>query len=172
VLRVRRAEKLGGQPDIVVVKDVPAGTSGVAALGDYAYHAVATDPDMVLDFAPGWRRYEDYAAALNAKYRQTARQVRDAVARAGSASSPRDVAAEGDRLTRSTQVRDHATPWPVRLSAISRPGCRAGRGSAARWSGGMTARRLRDQLRDGDTVAPHDRPRPRRRRGGRFTWLL
>jgi hypothetical protein len=158
--RVRRAEKLGGQPNIVVVKDVPAGTSGVAALGDYAYHAVATDPDMVLDFAPGWRRYEDYAAALNAKYRQTARQVRDAVARAGYRVEPcEDVAAAGDRLhALYLQVRDHATPRPVRLPADFLPTLAAALGERFRCAvvrrddalvGFVTA------LRDGDTVVAH-----------------
>ena len=102
--RVRRAEKLGGQPDVVVVKDVPAGTPGVAALGDYAYQAVETDPDMVLDLAPGGAATRTTRRALNAKYRQTARQVRDAVARAGCrVERCEDVAAEArSSSTRST----------------------------------------------------------------------
>jgi hypothetical protein len=158
--RVRRAEKLGGQPGIVVVKDVAAGTPGVAALGAYGYHAVETDPDMVLDLAPGWRRYEDYAAALNAKYRQTARQIRDAVAKAGCRVEPcEDLAAEAARLhALYLQVRDHATPRPVRLPADFLPTLAAALGERFR----CAVVRRDDQLvgfvtalRDGDTVVAH-----------------
>jgi hypothetical protein len=158
--RVRRAEPLGGQPDVVLVKDVPAGTPGVAALGDSGYHAVATDPDMVLDLAPGWRRYEDYAAALNAKYRHTARQIRDAVLRAGCRVEPcEDVAAEAERFhALYLAVRDHATPRPVRLPADFLPTLAAALGERFR----CAVVRRDDQLvgfvtaiRDGDTVVSH-----------------
>jgi hypothetical protein len=158
--RVRRAEKLGGQPDIVAVKDVPAGTPGMAALGDYAYQAVETDPEMVLDLAPDWRRYEDYAAALNAKYRQTARQVRDAVARAGGrVERLDDVAAEADRLhALYLAVHDHAALRPVTLPGDWLPILAAALGDRFR----CAVVRRDDQLvgfvtaiRDRDTVVAH-----------------
>jgi hypothetical protein len=158
--RVRRAEKLGGQPAVVVVKDVPTGTPGVAALGDYAYHAVDTDPDMVLDLAPGWRRYEDYAAALNAKYRQTARQVRDAVARAGGrVERLDDVAAEADRLhALYLAVHDHAALRPVTLPAEWLPTLAAALGdrfrcAVVRRDGQLVG--FVTSIRDGDTVVSH-----------------
>jgi hypothetical protein len=132
----------------------------VAALGDYAYQAVETDPDMVLELAPGWRRYEDYAAHLNSKYRQTARQVRDAVARAGCrVERCEDVAAEADRLhALYLAVHAHAAPRPVTLPADFLPTLAAALGERFRC---VVVRRddalvgFVTALRDGDTVVAH-----------------
>lgn len=82
--RLRRADKLSGDADLVMVKDIPAEHSaGSDALSKFSYRRLETDPDMVLEVPTRWGSYEDYLASLNAKYRKAARQIEKDVAAAG-----------------------------------------------------------------------------------------
>ena len=71
--RIRRAEKLGGQADFAMVKDVTAQQLGAEALRRFSYRAMETEPNMVLALDPRWANYEDYVAALDSDYRKKVR---------------------------------------------------------------------------------------------------
>ena len=82
--RLRRADRLSGDTDLVMVKDIPdTDAADAAALARYSYRPLETDPDMVLELKPQWRNYEDYLASLNSKYRKTSRQIDKEIAAAG-----------------------------------------------------------------------------------------
>ena len=94
--RMRRAERLSGQTNFVLVKDLTAQQAGLDGLRRFSYRPVATEPNMVLDIDPAWRTYEDYLAALDAKYR---RNARDQVKKLGAA---------GCRMERLTDPGAHS----------------------------------------------------------------
>ena len=71
--RIRRAERLAGQTNFVMVKDVPDTTGGLEAIRRFSYRPLETEPNMVLSLNPHWRNYDDYLSALDAKYRRNAR---------------------------------------------------------------------------------------------------
>jgi hypothetical protein len=71
--RIRRAERLTGQTNFVMVKDLTSSQTGLDALHRFSYRPMETDPNMVLQLDPAWRSYEDYLAALDAKYRRNAK---------------------------------------------------------------------------------------------------
>ncbi len=76
IYRVRRAERLSGQTNLVMVKDISERErSGTAALERFSYRALETEPNMVLELRPEWRSYEDYLASLDGNYRKAARKV-------------------------------------------------------------------------------------------------
>jgi predicted N-acyltransferase len=68
--RTRRGEKLGGQTDVMMVKDIlEADRAPSASLGKLSYAAVETEPNMVLALGPEIRSHDDYLASLASKYR-------------------------------------------------------------------------------------------------------
>jgi len=71
--RIRRAERLLGQTNLVLVKDVTERESGLEALRRFSYRPMETEPNMVLALPPAWRTYDDYLGALDAKYRRNAK---------------------------------------------------------------------------------------------------
>lgn len=71
--RIRRAERLLGQTNLVLVKDITERESGLEALRRFSYRPMETEPNMVLSLSPAWRTYDDYLAALDAKYRRNAK---------------------------------------------------------------------------------------------------
>jgi hypothetical protein len=81
--RIRRSEKLTGQADFVMIKDVCPNHHGVDTLRRYSYRPLETEPNMVLELKPEWRSYEDYLAALDAKYRRNARDIAKKLTNAG-----------------------------------------------------------------------------------------
>jgi hypothetical protein len=81
--RVRRSERLMGQTNLVMVKDVTAEHTGVDLMRRFSYRPMETQPNMVLPIDPSWRTYEDYLAALDAKYRRNARDQAKKLAAAG-----------------------------------------------------------------------------------------
>ncbi len=97
--RIRRAERLGGQVDFAMVKDVTEQQIGLEMLRRFSFRALETEPNMVLALDPAWKTYEDYVAALDAKYR---RKVKDQVKRLAAAGctieSVRDPSAHAARL--------------------------------------------------------------------------
>jgi hypothetical protein len=81
--RLRRADRLSGDTDLVMVKDIPdSEATDASALARYSYRPLETDPDMVLELSPKWRSYEDYLASLNSKYRKTSRRIDEEIAAA------------------------------------------------------------------------------------------
>jgi predicted N-acyltransferase len=84
IYRLRRADKLSGDTDFVMVKDIPdAHASGAAGLLRFSYRELETEPNMVLEISPQWRSYDDYLASLTSKYRKQAKQIEKEVAAAG-----------------------------------------------------------------------------------------
>lgn len=82
--RLRRADKLSGDTDLVMVKDIPdAHASGATALARFSYRQLEIEPNMVLDISPQWRSYEDYLASLTSRYRKHARELDKEVSNAG-----------------------------------------------------------------------------------------
>ncbi len=74
--RIRRADRLFGDTDLVMLKDVPpAHASGIEALKRFSYRELETEPNMVLDISPAWKSYDDYLASLTSSYRKTARKI-------------------------------------------------------------------------------------------------
>ena len=97
--RIRRAERLTGQTDLVLVKDVPADQGGLDALRRFAYRPLETDPNMVLPITAGWRHYDDYLAALDAKYRRNAKDQSKKLATGGCVLEPLgDLSSHAPRL--------------------------------------------------------------------------
>jgi len=70
IYRVRRAEKLAGSTDIVLLKDFDAtARASSAILEKLSYGAVEIEPNMVLNINPAWTRHEDYLQSLASKFR-------------------------------------------------------------------------------------------------------
>jgi hypothetical protein len=97
--RIRRAERLMGQTNFVMVKDLTAQHDGVDALRRFSYRPLKTEPNMVLEIPEAWRSYEDYLGALDAKYRRNAKDQFKKLAAAGCVLEPlNDVSAHAKRL--------------------------------------------------------------------------
>ncbi len=78
--RIRRADRLHGQTDYVLIKDLnDQECESSDSLARFKYRRVETEPDMVLDVPAEWSSFEDYLASLNKKYRKPARNVIKAV---------------------------------------------------------------------------------------------
>lgn len=82
--RLRRADKLFGDTDLVMVKDIPdAHKDGATALSRFSYRQLETEPNMVLDISPKWLNYDNYLQGLTSRYRKHAKQVHKDVESAG-----------------------------------------------------------------------------------------
>ncbi len=92
--RIRRAERLLGDTNVVMVKDVTTKESGLEALKRFSYRPLETEPNMVLTIDPAWRSYEDYLAALDAKYRRNSKDQLKKLAAAGCTLEPLNNLAE------------------------------------------------------------------------------
>ncbi len=86
--RIRRADRLMGDTNLVMVKDVTKTETGLEALRRFSYRPLETEPNMVLAINPAWRNYEDYLAALDAKYRRNAKDQLKKLAAAGCTIEP------------------------------------------------------------------------------------
>ncbi len=84
--RVRRAEKLAGQTNFVLIKDILSDAGpGLNQLTELSYRQVETEPNMVLSIAPEWNSHKDYLASMASKYRSSAnKQILEPVAEAGA----------------------------------------------------------------------------------------
>ena len=97
--RIRRAERLLGQANLVLVKDVTERESGLEALQRFSYRPMETEPNMVLAIQPAWRTYDDYLGALDAKYRRNAKdQVKKLTAAGCAVETLTDLAPHANRL--------------------------------------------------------------------------
>ena len=97
--RIRRAERLSGQTDFAMVKDVTAQQAGTEILRRFSYRALETEPNMVLALDPTWRNYDDYLAALDSKYRKKVKDQGKRLTTAGcTVEVLSDLAAHAGRL--------------------------------------------------------------------------
>ncbi len=97
--RIRRSERLNGQTNFVLVKDLTDQQSGLEALRRFSYRPLETEPNMVLTLDPAWRTYDDYLAALDAKYRRNAKDQLKKLLGAGCTIEPvTDLAPHARRL--------------------------------------------------------------------------
>lgn len=121
--RIRRAEKLNGQIDFVLVKDMDeTAREDSRALGKLSYSTLETEPNMVLPLAEGWRVYDDYLAGMTSKYRSGIRQqIFKPIEAAGceiGVMTPQQVDAQAERMQQLyLAVQDNATLRPVTVSA-------------------------------------------------------
>src|SRR6185295_16143989 len=84
IYRLRRADKLFGDTDLIMVKDITdAHAVGATALSRFSYRELETEPNMMLDVSPNWRTYEDYLASLTSRYRKQAKDIAREVTTAG-----------------------------------------------------------------------------------------
>jgi len=83
IYRIRRAEKLSGDLDFAMVKDLNPAQHGVDILHRYSYRPLETEPNMVLTIDPSWRTYDDYLGALDTKYRRKVKDITKKLASAG-----------------------------------------------------------------------------------------
>ncbi|MEM7245332.1 MAG: GNAT family N-acetyltransferase [Acidobacteriota bacterium] len=82
--RMRRAEKLNGAIDYVLVKDLgPRLQATAKGLRQFGYRSFETEPDMVLSLDPSWTSFDDYTAQLTAKYRRAIKKTEKGVTDAG-----------------------------------------------------------------------------------------
>jgi Acetyltransferase (GNAT) domain len=99
--RLRRADRLFGDTDLVMLKDIPnESAEGIDALKRFSYRELETEPNMVLPIAPSWKSYDDYLASLTSSYRKTARKITKEVEAAG---------ARVERLTTEETIKQAAT---------------------------------------------------------------
>jgi hypothetical protein len=73
--RVRRAEKLNGHTNLVVVKDLTSHQLSTSrAMEGVSYRPLAGGPTMVLPLDPAWRTHDDYLASMTSKYRSAVKR--------------------------------------------------------------------------------------------------
>jgi len=116
--RIRRAERLVGQTNLIMVKDVTDNESGLEALRRFSYRPLETEPNMVLAIQPSWRSYEDYLSALDAKYRRNARDQLKKLAAAGCMIEPFAGLSAHARRLHELYLAVHKNA-PVRLVTLS-----------------------------------------------------
>jgi hypothetical protein len=76
IYRLRRADKLLGESDFVMIKDFDANDEqAVSSLRLLGYRSVETEPDMVLQIRPEWKKPDDYLASLTSSYRSNAKKL-------------------------------------------------------------------------------------------------
>lgn len=156
--RVRRAEKLAGTTDIVLVKDLDAAAlaeSGV--LRKLSYGAVPTEPNMVLQVDAAWRSHEDYLQSLGSKYRSDIKRLFRKFADAGCVlESLADVATRQDTLQALyLQVHGNAKLRPFMLPASYWPALAATGGENVMIQVARQGERVIGfvlNVKDGDTV--------------------
>ncbi|MBS1809268.1 MAG: GNAT family N-acetyltransferase [Acidobacteria bacterium] len=99
--RIRRADRLFGDTDLVMLKDVPPQSAeGIESLKRFSYRELETEPNMVLQISPTWKSYDDYLASLTSSYRKTARKIAKDVESTG---------ARVERLTTAETIKQAAT---------------------------------------------------------------
>lgn len=97
--RIRRAERLLGQTNLVLIKDLTEREQGLEALRRFSYRPMETEPNMVLALQPAWRTYDDYLGALDAKYRRNAKdQVKKLTAAGCTVETLTDLTPHAARL--------------------------------------------------------------------------
>ena len=74
--RIRRADRLTGQTDYVIVKDLfEPDHQHAEALAPFRYRQLETEPNMVLTIGDNWTTFDHYTASLTSRYRAAVRKV-------------------------------------------------------------------------------------------------
>lgn len=74
--RMRRADRLSGQSDYVIVKDLFEAPEGpVSQLKSFRYRPLETEPNMVLTIGETWTAFDDYVASLTKRYREAVKKT-------------------------------------------------------------------------------------------------
>ena len=116
--RIRRADRLHGQIDYVMIKDLDPTQHEVAgALRDFSYRPMVTEPEMAMPIRPQWKDFAGYLADLNSNYRSKAKKIVKQVEEAGyRVERSADAAAHDGRLhALYTAVEQRAS---TRLTAL------------------------------------------------------
>lgn len=107
--RLRRADKLAGETDLIVVKDfTPVEAPHAASLRTFSYRRLETEPNMVLELASGWKSFDDYLGALTSKYRGDAKRVRKDIEAAGMQVQNGPIADNDARTLHDLYAQVHA----------------------------------------------------------------
>lgn len=120
--RVRRAEKLNGHTNLVVVKDLSAAQRDESrALESLSYRVMDGGPTMVLPLEAAWSTHDDYLGSMVSKYRSAVkRKVFAPVLEAGCRVvrlSVEEVERHAERLQAlHLAVQDNASVRPVTVS--------------------------------------------------------
>src|ERR1043166_400274 len=97
--RIRRAARLSGETNIVMLKDVTAAQNGLEALRRFSYRPLETEPNMVLQIDPSWQTYDDYLVDLDSKWEEHAKdQVKKLTAANCRVERLHDIASQAERL--------------------------------------------------------------------------
>jgi hypothetical protein len=159
--RVRRAEKLSGETDLVVIKDFLAEQAGCEEFRSFSYRPIQTDPEMQLELDPSWTSFEDYLKQLTGKYRKGATQIRSAISQAGcKVESTSDITHRSREIHQLyLQVLNNANFRPIELPEEYFPKLAKALGPDFRCilisdSGGSLIGFL-SMLRDGDTAVAY-----------------
>lgn len=155
--RIRRAERLMGQADFAMVKDLTPAQSGVEALRRFSYRPMETEPNMVLALDPEWASYDDYVAALDSKYRKKLKDQTKKLAAGGcTIETLDDLGQHAERLHElylavqaNASVR-LVTVRPDYLAALARAAGKDFRCTVVRRAGEIVG--FVTSLRDGDTA--------------------
>lgn len=154
IYRLRRADKLSGQSDLALIKDLglPA-AEAPPALRLLGYRTVETEPDMVLTLRPEWRSWDDYLASMTSGYRSAAKKLLKDCAAASLTlreATAAEMAARADELhglygqVHQAQGLRLATLTPGYLPALAealgpRFRCRVAEHADGRWLGFVTS---------------------------------
>lgn len=152
--RIRRADRLLGDADLVVVKDLEDNDG--EALRPYSYRPVDTEPDMVLDLPASWKRFEDYLAGLTSSYRSSAKKVGKEIEKGGCRVERLDPGSHAERIhALYLEVHENAALRPVTLSPAYLPALARALGDRFRCAAIRRGEELLGfavTLRDGDTA--------------------
>lgn len=161
IYRLRRADKLQGQSDLALIKDLGVPLDAVPpALRLLGYRSVETEPDMVLQLPATWRSWDDYLASMTSGYRSAAKKLRkdcDAAGLSLRLATAEEMTARADELhalyrqVHQAQGLRLATLTPGYLPAMARAlgdrfRCRVAEAADGRWLGFVTS------VHDGDTT--------------------
>jgi predicted N-acyltransferase len=122
IYRLRRADKLFGETDLVMVKDFTnEDAAGAAVLSRFSYRPLETDPNMILEISPRWQSYDDYLGSLTSRYRKTAKQIDKNVAAAGFDVEELSGAGEIERHAETLHALYLQTHHNARLRLVTLP---------------------------------------------------
>lgn len=116
--RIRRADRLHGQIDYVMIKDLDdARHAQAGALRDFSYRPMSTEPEMAMAIRPHWKDFAGYLADLTSSYRSKAKKIVKQVEEAGYRVERNADASAHDAALHAlyTQVEQRAA---TRLSAL------------------------------------------------------
>jgi len=116
--RIRRADRLHGQIDYVMIKDLDdARCAEAKPLRDFSYRPMRTEPEMAMAIRPQWTSFGAYLADLTSNYRSKAKKVAKQITDAGyRVERNADLAAHEARLhALYSEVEQRAS---TRLSAL------------------------------------------------------